>query len=62
MHRVTKSRQKPFLTINDGLACEALTTFLQGISVIDDNYEVTQITKAPGALDLKIERSIPHEG
>lgn len=52
----TRSRQKAFLTINEDLACEGLTSFLQGLSVIDDDHEVTHITKAPGALDLKIER------
>ena len=52
----SRTRQKPFLTISEALAREGLTTFLQGLSVIDDGYEVTHITKAPGALDLKIER------
>lgn len=56
----SRTRQKPFLTISEALAMEGLTTFLQGLSVIDDGYEVTHITKAPGALDLKIER-IAHE-
>jgi hypothetical protein len=43
-------------TISETLACEGLTMFLQSLSMIDDDQEVTGITKAPNALDLKIEK------
>ena len=46
---------KRFKTISVEHGCVALTQYLQALSIIDDDETVTGITKAPGALDLKVE-------
>ena len=43
------------MTISDHHAFQALTSYLQGMSLINDNEEVTKITKAPGSLDIAVE-------
>ena len=44
-----------FKTISVAHGCAALTQYLHSMSLLDRTYEVIGITKAPGALDLKIE-------
>ena len=46
-----------FKTISVEHGCTALTQYLHSLSMIDKNEEVIGITKAPGALDIKIKIS-----
>jgi hypothetical protein len=51
----TSEARAGFKTISVAHGCAALTQYLHSMSLLDRKYEVIGITKAPGALDLKIE-------
>lgn len=46
-----------FKTISVEHGCNALTQYLQALSMLNKDEEIIGITKAPGALDLKVQIS-----
>lgn len=55
--KIDKPSKSGRLVVHKEHVCDALTGFLQSLSIIDDDHEVTSFYKVPEGLDVKIEES-----
>jgi hypothetical protein len=51
---MSRSKSKQFRSLLDDKVCEALSSYLWSLSVIDDDEHVTEYFKTPEGVDVKI--------